>query len=398
MSAPRYAVIDSDGDGLSATQLSQIAAVGVNSIVMQVQWDQLQPNGAGTALDSGAVAAMNAYYDLIRAHGMTVIMEQCLHNPPAWVKSGVEQFKDQNGTNYTGGAGSDVRNWIWTANGRQYVADYTNKVAAALGSSRIATMDCIKFGGSIYGELQYNINGSSFMGFGNSMQTGSGLAAGLSICPHPGYKPYGGNDTFDYEWFNWYIDGMVNWMLYFAQCFKTAGYTCDLHAMLPSSGLATTDTRGSGSYTYQVSQGVDYTRQVGAMKRDPQIWPWATWINGPMSHPTNDGGNAAWARLWAAAAVRGKQSRIWGENTGGEGDTTSNGSGTGMSMFDTFQNPLGKTTPPMGMPALTGTSSAGNPGWTSYAGMMWLNSGSLFGGGADLAYFGQRIAARNALG
>jgi hypothetical protein len=401
MTAPVYAVIGSSGP-ISASNLTRLKNAGVSRIVLQAYWDRLQPNGAG-AVDSANMAAFNSQFDAVTAAGMDVIIEHAIHFPPNWVKNSVEPFTDQNGTVFTGqNPGADVRNWIWTATGRTAVHQFITAFTAGLGSSRVAAVDRIKLGGSIYGELQYNINGSSFNGFGPSMQTGAGLAGDVVVCPVPGYKPFSGNDSKDVAWINWYIDGMIRWALFFVQTMKDAGYTCPLHLMCPSSGLRTNQVRTDSDYRYQISQGTDYTRMVGAIKRDPQAQIWCTWINGPNGsvNPAADNQQGAWAALWADAAVRGKSEHIWGENTGGEGDTSPNASGSGMSMQQTFANALAKGTPAQGTPYVTGTSSLGDVDWTPYSGMMWLNAESLFAGGgnADVNYFAQQISARNAQG
>jgi hypothetical protein len=115
-----------------------------------------------------------------------------------------------------------------------------------------------------------------------------------------------------------------------------------------------------------------------------------------VSPPVVDSDQPAWASLWAAAALRGKAADIWGENTGGEGDTTGNPSGTGTSMNSVFANALNPGVPAIGQPVLTGSSSLGPVTWTSYTGLMWLNAESLLGGGgsADLGNLEQNIAAR----
>jgi hypothetical protein len=392
MTTPSFSIINSNGT-TSASDLASIKAAGVDAMVIQAQWSGLDGGSIGT-VSSSAMTSFKNYFDAVTGAGLNVIIEHCIHNPPSWVQSSIEPFTDQNGNNQGGAAGSNngsnVRNWMWTQTGRNAVSGFISAFATSMGSSRIAAVERVKFGGGIYGELQYNINGTSFYGFGSSMQNGSGLGSGLVGCPVPGYHPLSGNTSSDLLWLNWYIDGIVNWMLYFAQVLKNAGYTCHLHYMCPSSGLAV----DAGLDQYQYSQGTDYTRMIGASKRDPQLWPWCTWINGAPGGTGSDSGQAAWQRLWGDAAARGKHTYISGENTGGEGNTTPNGGGS-SSMQGIFQNAMSKTTPPNGRPYVTGSAP---PAWTSYNHLMWLNWGAMTSGGADLNYYGQQIAARKSQG
>jgi len=138
-----------------------IKAAGCTHNVVVAFWSQLQPNGPGTALDTTAVATLQSDFDQSVKVGLKIIFEMAIHYPPSWVLTGgnaVEQFVDQSGNVYNGfGApsGKQVANWQWSSLGRQYVADFITKVAAALGSTRISWTVGVKCGGGYYGELHY---------------------------------------------------------------------------------------------------------------------------------------------------------------------------------------------------------------------------------------------------
>jgi hypothetical protein len=390
-------VIESTGT-LSADQLAQVKAAGISRVVVQAVWADLQPTGPG-ALDPGGLAAFTGAFDAVVAAGLVPVVEHALHLPPDWVKDSVEPFTDSHGTVLTGAAtGADIRNWFATQTGRDAVGQFLPAVTAGLGPTRVAAVDRVKFGGGTFGELQYPLGGS-FWGFGPSMQTGAGLAADVTVCPVPGYVPRSGDDASDVAYVNWYLDVIVAWELFLLQGLKDAGWTCPLHVMCPSDGIRANQTRADDGWWTNAAFGVDYTRVVAALKRDPQAALWSTWINGPtpVVPPVVDTDQAAWASLWAVAALRGKAGNIWGENTGGEGDSSPNPGGTGRSVDDVFANALAAGTPADGVPVLTGTSSAGPVGWTPYAGLMWLNAETLLDPGpqdATLAYLGQQITAR----
>gem|GEM_PF-3240200 len=138
-----------------------IKAAGCTHNIVVANWDQLQPNGPGTALDATAVATLQADFDQCVQVGLKIILEIALQYPPSWVLSGpdaVEAFKDQAGNVYdqaNAAIGKQVANWQWTSLGRQYVADLITKIASALGSTRISWTVGIKCGGGYYGELHY---------------------------------------------------------------------------------------------------------------------------------------------------------------------------------------------------------------------------------------------------
>jgi hypothetical protein len=393
---PVFAVIDSTGT-LTAAQLTQLTAAGITRIVVQAFWVDLQPTGPG-AIDAGGLAAFTTYFDRVIAAGLIPIVEHALHLPPDWVKTTVEPFTDQNGTVLTGAAtGADIRNWFATQTGRDAVHQFLTAFTAALGPARVASVDRVKLGGGTYGELQYPLGGS-FWGFGPSMQTGTGLADDVTACPVPGYQPHSGDDGKDVAFVNWYLDVILAWELFLLQALKDAGWACPLHVMCPSDGIRADQNRADDGWWTNAAFGVDYTRVVGSIKRDPQVWVWSTWINGPptVSPPVVDTDQPAWASLWAAAALRGKTADIWGENTGGEGDTIPNPGGTGTSLDAVFANALNPGVPADGVPVQTGSSSLGPVPWTPYTGLMWLNAESLLGGGgtADLGTLQRDIERR----
>lgn len=386
-----FAVIGAD----TAADKRAVKAAGCTHVVVQAYWDRLQPSGPGSALDSDALGELQRQYLDAQAAGLAVILEHALHFPPDWVIAGVEAFRDQDGREWAPSrdqAGKRVRNWMWTANGRSWVADFIARVAAELGPALVGATDRVRFGGGYYGELQYPAeylsSPYSYWGFGSSMQSGHGLAGDplLTPCPVPGYRPFTGTAAQDSEWVDWYLDGIESWMLFGVATLKAAGYRCDLMVMHPGSSVRANQTRADGAYRQNVASGVDFVRVIGRYKDDPQVWPWSTWINGPdpASPVRVDSDQAAWKKLAAEATIRGKGSRMWGENTGGEDPA---------GLVSVFQEAL-RATPRSGPPLVTGRPDRPRP-YVGYAGLMWLDYRSLTSarsGGATLGDYRRAIA------
>jgi hypothetical protein len=361
-----------------------VVSAGIHGVLIQALWDQLQPNGAGSSLVSSAVNALNQQITDARSLGLKVAFEYAPHYPPTWVKSGIEAFTDQNNSTYTSAdPGKDVRNWVWTALGRQYIEDFYTKVYNALSTENRAALVFLKFGGSYYGEIQYPTEVGStpfrYWGFGNAMQTGIGLANGLSVCPVPGYTPFTGTDAQDVLFINWYLHGLEDFVSWQISLLKSLGFTCKLYAMHSGYSVRNNQGRASDGYRENFARGQDFTRMLGQYKNDPQVWPWCTWIGGydGWTPNTYDSDQAAWKKLYSVASARGKHYQIGGENTGGESNATMD------TMFSELINP---TTGPI--------YSDGRPqtAWTGYKDIMWLNYANLTAGGgnATLTHFGEK--------
>jgi hypothetical protein len=378
----------------TSTQVNAVTAAGLTHNVAVAFWDRLQPSGAGTALDATALSDLNTLIAANTAAGMKTILEHALHYPPAWVLAVVEPFKDQGGNVWTGtpGNGDQVRNWIWTSVGRTYVADFLTKVRAGLSAPNRAAVDRIRFGGGAFGELHYPTTAVSspysYWAFGASMQTGSGLATGLTAAPDVAYTPFTGTTGQDNNFIAWYIGGINNWMLWYAGQLTSVGWTCDLMCLHPGYGIRSNQVHSDAGYRQALSCGEDPASAIAAYASNPQVWPWCTWIDGDdgFSPATVDSDQAAWKKVFAEAFKWGKHTRIWGENTGGESNAQMDG---------VFVNALAQnTTPASGNPLYPAgvTPPSAYPG---YVGLMWLNYDDLTAGGghATLAHYQSKVAA-----
>ncbi len=369
-----------------------VASAGLGGVYIAANWASLQPNGAGSALNSSAIAALNQEIADARSLGLGICFSHSPQYSPNWVKSSVEPFKDQNGDEYLStDSGKQVRNWFWTANGRQYIADFYTKVWQGLTPENRMAVTYLKFGGGYYGEIQYPPEvGSSpdwlYRGFGNSMQTGVGLAPGLTACPEPGYVPFTGSDSQDVAWINWFLGGIEDFVRWQIDLLKSLGWTCPLFAMHPGYSVRNNTGRSNSGWRQNFAIGVDFTRMMGIYKNDPQVWPWSTWLGGYDGWTPNtfDSDQAAWKKLYATAAAHGKHYNIGGENTGGE---------TNSDLDAILDSALGATPPSTTGPIY----SDGRPqtAWSGYKHIMWLDYASLTAGGsnATLAHYGQKAAA-----
>lgn len=363
-------------------------AAGCTHLVVLAFWGNLQLTQGG-ALDATALAALNAELDDCRSIGLAPILSHSIQYPPSWALTAVEAFKDQAGNTWagTGGSGGQVRNWMWTATGRGFVSDFLTKVYAGLSTANRAAIARVRFGGGYFDELQYPpqalASPNSYWGFGASQQSGTDLASGLSVCPLPGYTPFTGTDAQDVQWINWYLGGIENWLKWYITTLKAIGWTCRLSVCHPGYSTRTNQVRSDAAYRQSMAFGHDFTRAVGIYKNDPQVWPWSTWINGPasVSPPVLDTDQAAWQKLYAEAAVRGKAADLWGENTGGEANS---------GMDTVFTNAL-STTPASGSPIYSGSPRGS---YAAYQGLMWLDDTSLNAGGsnATLAHYQTKIS------
>lgn len=376
-----FAVLGAD------TNASRVASksAGCTHAVINAYWDRLQPTGTG-ALSASATTDFIAAFDHALSIGLKPILAVDFQYPPSWILTGVEKFKDQAGNDYdTNGSGKQVRNWMWTANGRTYVADLLTRVGAALGPARIKATDGVRIGGGWYGEAHYpeSVSGGptyAWQAFGASMQTGTGLAAGMTICPVPGYVPYSGTDAQDVAFLNWYLNGMTSWVRWQIDQYKALGFTRNLWVLLSGYGVRSNTVRTDNGYKQAAALGEDHLRIIGEFMHDPSVWPYSTWLNtvDGFAGGTADSDKAAWKSIYEKSLVRGKQYGLMGENTGGEDNTAMDG---------IFAGALGSAT------------YAGSPGTPSsghyYNGCIWLDYTSLTNGtgGATMAHYASKIAS-----
>lgn len=308
---------------LGLGQMQAWKAAGGTHVEVIAFWDQLQ-FAADAPLDSNGLAAVQRQLDDAAAAGLQVVFTVALQYPPAFVQATVPKFRDQHGQEWTAGqaSGDNVRDWVFTQVGRQYVSDYTAKVIRGLNLGAVETM---RLGGGIRGELQFPPTGSypyRFWGYSAAAQTGAGLAHGLDATPRPGHVPFGsGSPTADdAAWSAWYLESLKRFMLWQIQQYRSAGWQGNIHVLHPSWGMRSNWTGADRGYQEAVAQGQDWSRLIAAYADQPNVWPWCTWIDSRDTpyYPGPDSEKAPWRKLYDVAATYGKTARIRGENTGGQ--------------------------------------------------------------------------------
>jgi hypothetical protein len=382
---PTFAIVGAE------TPAAMAACVqgGAGEVVIQAAWSALQPGGAGTALSPSAVASLQQLFIVASAAGAAVVFEFAIHYAPAWVIAEVEPFTDQTGRTWTGvqADGDGVANWFWTAAGRALVATFLQDVTTAIGPAAMAQVTEIRVGGGPYGELHYPASPSntgagaapavSFYGFGPSQQHGKGLAAGLSVCPLPGYVPFAGGGgraqsaAYDAQWIGWYMTGLTTWLAFLSTSLTGLGWKAQrLMVLHPGYGVRSNHTASSPGYQASVAAGEDPVTVMASYQSIANMWPWCTWIDGTdgWTPPSVDSDFAAWKKIYATALRYGKATYVRGENTSATSPP---------SVMDyIFDNALA-TVPASGYPlGVTATT------WYGYRGLMWLNYAGLTSGQA----------------
>lgn len=141
--------------------LSGLKASGSTHHLIPAYWPHLQASAFGP-LDAGQLSALRSKISAVRNAGLRVALWINLQYPPGFVtgdSTPVPQFRAQDGTlcSATKSSGDNVRDWVWSRRGRDYAADFIQKVLAALDLTQI---DRVELGGGIRGELQFPLVGS----------------------------------------------------------------------------------------------------------------------------------------------------------------------------------------------------------------------------------------------
>lgn len=316
----------------TSAQMTQWAAAGGNAIVIPVYWQAAQPTALGpVSLSAAGNNGDNVVTEIAHAHaaGLAVYLELDLQYPPQWVLDQVPGFVNQAGTAYTStNPGANVRDWVWSAAGRQAVASFVSRAIGDL-KSVLGDVSGIRAGGGMYGELQFPIDGSSvngqpsYWGYGQAAQSGVGIASGETATPLPGYVYGTGSSAQDAEWASWYLGSLASWIHWYVLQLRGAGWNGPIYVLHPSFGLRTNWSPESAAYEQQLAQGTDPATMMDAYDSVANVWPWCTWADDtePFWIPgdTIDSDMAAWRKLLVLAQARGLASHILGENTGGGG-------------------------------------------------------------------------------
>jgi hypothetical protein len=299
----------------------QLADIGVQYCTMQMPWSMMQ-SAVGGSVTAGATKAV-AFLDAMKAGGLKVVIDLSLHYSPPFVTSNLEQFKDQNATQWfdTDASGNNVRNWQWTSLGRTYVSDLITKIGTDARIPAHSAVAGVRLGGGYAGEAHYAPIVTSPMQwwiYGTSCQTGGGIASDQVACPFPGRTPLfdGSNDTADHAIANWWLNGMNVWIVWLIAQLQAAGFGSGLQQLWvlhPSTGVRDRPHTDSG-WIQEVARGVDPRRLMGAYRWSKNVWPWSTW-NDNLGTGTSETGMGSCTYLLELARQYGKLGWFADENT-----------------------------------------------------------------------------------
>jgi hypothetical protein len=308
------------------------AAAGGTAVVIPIVWAAAQVTPYGpVSLAAAGNSRQNVLTEInaAAAANLQVYVELSIQYPPAWATSSVPPFVNQAGSPYSSSKpGADIRDWIWSQTGREAVASFVAGAMSALRPS-VAHIAGIRAGGGMFGELQYPYDGStengqsSFWGYGAAPQLGVNLAPNESRCPLPGYVYGHGNSASDARWAAWFFHSLASFATWYILQLRDNGWSGPVYVLHPSFGVRANWSADSAAYELELAHGTDFTIQMDAYSRLPNVWPWATWADDAEPYwgtpGATDSDEAAWRKLYELAAARGLARHMLGENTGGGG-------------------------------------------------------------------------------
>lgn len=303
--------------GVGPTQPEkQIADAGLDFLLIPAFWDRLQTADNGE-LVPGQVETLKDQIDKARAEGLEVLFQVAFHYPPPWAKTLLDPFVDQFGNEWAGGAGDDIRDWVWSSTGRVKVAGFIDVLFAALGPAYLSKIWAIRLGGGPFGELGFPNPGSapffSLWGFGAAPQLGIDLAFDQTIAPHLG--PWATQEMKE-AWIGWFhssLDVFVTWLIAAHRTY----WKGPIFVLHPSFGIRDNWEFDSVAYQQAAAEGQDWRRFVTSYASEPGVYPWSTWADrlDVTVPPVLDSDKAPFRKLWELSTAEQKQG-IGGENTG----------------------------------------------------------------------------------
>lgn len=311
-------------DAHTSADYQTMKANGFTHALIEYRWDDAQPNGPLTALDTDVVATITGRVAAARAAGLRVQFQIAFHYTPAWIDTpgtAVPKFKNQLGAEWSEATsgGRNVRDWYFTAVGRQYLQDFINRCLATLD---LAQIDSMRTGIGWYGENNYppspDLNTFYWWAYGDAPQQGTGLASGMLACPVPGYIPFTGDGTKDTQFTNWYLDAAARTLKWLIDAHRQAGWKRDLFILQPGFGLRPNFVYGSDDYQRQACVGSDWEGQIAVYSSMTNVFIQCTWIDGIHPYATDltvVSNQASWYRLKTLGENAGKGKRMSGENT-----------------------------------------------------------------------------------
>lgn len=135
----------------SPSQIDESIAAKANTVLIEVPWDSVHTS-ADAPLD---LTSVNAQIDYAIAKGVNIILRPSAHYTPSWVRTSVPLFVDQNGDTWSStNTGEQIRDWVWSATGKEYIETFYSQLLQGIGATRRAALYSVQTGFGIYGEVQ----------------------------------------------------------------------------------------------------------------------------------------------------------------------------------------------------------------------------------------------------
>lgn len=327
---PQYGVIQPD-----PRRLASDFDAGIHVRTLELAWDRFEP--ADGRWNDAYIQGLRAEYQAAVSAGFQVVLDPGVQYPPRWLLDHPNShFVDQHGSAYDSlEPGANPVNAVFSAEMRAYQARYLRRVFGQLGSG----FSAVRLGWGRYGELGYppvERAANSYWAYDDLAQgRASGLAAGLTPAPQPGWRPASGAAAPDdaeraaaRAFGEWYMRSLQNYHDWQVGLLREV-YPGRLFMLYPSFGLRPGQLeraeqgglRGGTSpeINTEVQRGFDFERFVGGI-RDPLVSPYTTWLDAD-GFFVNDAGSdtAGWSPvhyLASLAAAHPLRLTVWGENTG----------------------------------------------------------------------------------
>lgn len=256
----------------SGVDREQLVDNDVTSLMYEINWGALQPNGAGTALDVTLATTIANNIKSWQAMGAKVTLGLGLHFQPSWLFStygNAVRFKNADGQ-WTDGDGGNA---VFSQQMRVLYRDFFTKLNAYIPFGSLYAIR-ITSGGRL--ELLYPQDTSDYWCFDDAAMTGTGLAEGQVVNPAPlvvpssNARPVAERRAFAY----WYVDSLANVANWQMDELDKLGFTGYFHIMMPGVGSRPSQTESDITSTLPrsavLAQGVAWWRIAQKLRMSAQ--------------------------------------------------------------------------------------------------------------------------------
>ncbi|HBC87952.1 MAG TPA: hypothetical protein DCZ94_13450, partial [Lentisphaeria bacterium] len=313
---------------------------GMTVTVLSAIWGRMEPQEGKFSAEE--IQRIKAEIAASRSAGLGISVDFGLQYPPEWVFNLPDsRYRNQFGDEYVGeNPGSNGFNTVFVQANRDRVERYVKRFFEEFGSD----FHSIRLGWGYYGELTYPLqrfkpgspsnspeHSNCYWSFDDIAQgKKAGLAAGLSKCPVPGWKP--GDPSPNGEagkFLEWHLGAMQNFHDWQIRLLRSQ-YSGLLCMMYPSWGIRPgwTDAAAAGNLdgktapesNGEIQRGYDFSRFIKGIS-DPDVVVYCTWIDAKTFPSNADQGSnvAGWSPIrYLSQLAHDHQPKlaVWGENTG----------------------------------------------------------------------------------